>query len=98
MRGTGVWAAVVAAACAVGLVVFVGAARAAASTLVVDEGAGQCSNATYSDIDSAIADADPGDTILVCPGTYPAVTVDKRLTLRGFTPNLSQPSACASTA
>jgi nitrous oxidase accessory protein NosD len=44
-----------------------------------------CATATYQTITGAIADAAGGDTIIVCPGTYPeSVTVDKPLTLQGL--------------
>jgi parallel beta-helix repeat protein len=43
-----------------------------------------CGNAAYSTIGAAVAAASPGDTIKVCPGTYPEdVAVDKALTLTG---------------
>jgi len=43
-----------------------------------------CGNAAYSTIGAAVAAASPGDTIKVCPCTYPEdVAVDKALTLTG---------------
>ena len=83
---------------AVALAVLVGTARAATTTRIVDDDGAQCSTATYTTIDDAIADANPGDTVVVCPGDYAAATVSTRVTLRGFTPDLSSPSSCASTA
>ncbi len=65
-----------------------GSARAAAVLLVDDDGA-QCPSAAYTDINTAIGAAIPGDTIVVCPGTYGATTVDKRVTLSGYTKDLS---------
>jgi nitrous oxidase accessory protein NosD len=54
------------------------------TTLVVDDDLVQCPNATYTSISAAVADAFPGDTIKVCPGTYnESVLVAKQLTLRG---------------
>jgi hypothetical protein len=65
-----------------------GSARAATVILVDDDGA-QCPSALYTDINSAIAAASEGDTIAVCPGTYGTTTVDKRVTLSGYTKDLS---------
>lgn len=70
----------------------------AATTLVVDDDLAQCPNAGYSTIADAIADAEPGDTIVVCPGVYDAATVGERVTLRGFTPDISSPSKCEDVA
>src|SRR3989442_1198345 len=43
-----------------------------------------CANAGYVTISAAVAAASPGDTIKVCPGTYPEqVTINKTLTLKG---------------
>jgi nitrous oxidase accessory protein NosD len=85
--------AAVLVAVAVALVVGLGTARASA-TLVVDDDFGQCPSAGYSTIDDAVADAAPGDTVVVCPGIYDAATITKRLTVRGFTPGLSKASKC----
>ena len=93
MRG---WGAA-AAACLAVLALFAGSSKAASQTLLVDDDGLQCPTALYGDIDSAVADASGGDTITVCPGTYDPATITKRLVLRGFTPDLSKPSACAST-
>jgi parallel beta helix pectate lyase-like protein len=61
------------------------ASPASAATLVVDDDNVQCSTATYTTINSAIAAASTGDTIKVCPGTYnEMVNVNKnKLTLLG---------------
>jgi nitrous oxidase accessory protein NosD len=71
-----------------------GSARASVVLLVDDDGA-ECPTAAYSDIGIAIADASPGDTIAVCPGTYGPTTVDKRVTLSGYTSDLSKKNKCA---
>ena len=58
----------------------------AASTLVVGPGGGigPCAAPTYGAISLAVTAANPGDTVIVCPGTYDeTVTIDKLLTLRG---------------
>jgi len=64
------------------LVVFNHNARSASAH---DNGKGAgCGNAAYSTIGSAVAAASAGDTVKVCPGTYPEdVVVDKTLTLIG---------------
>src|SRR5262245_32460887 len=60
------------------------AQAASTRTLVVDQGDVQCGNAGFNSIGAAIADAQPGDTIRVCPGLYrEALTIDKSITLRG---------------
>ncbi len=48
----------------------VGVAPAAAKELRVSND-GSCPNADYSTIQSAVTAAGPGDTVKVCPGTYP---------------------------
>ena len=73
----------------VALVVFLGAARAASATLVVDDDGFECPTAAYSEIDDAVGDANPGDTIVVCPGAYAPATISTRLVVRGFTKKLS---------
>ncbi len=62
----------------------------AAATLVVDSdgmgSAGDCNSSTptYMTIMAAVADANDGDTIVVCPGTYDEnVTTSKSLTFQG---------------
>jgi parallel beta-helix repeat protein len=81
----------------VALVVCLGAARAASATLVVDDDGAECPTAPYSEIDDAVADANPGDTIMVCPGAYAPATISTRLVVRGFTKKLSA-SDCANDA
>jgi nitrous oxidase accessory protein NosD len=46
------------------------AASADAATLLVDKDGQQCQNADYRTIAAAVADADPGDKIEVCPDLY----------------------------
>jgi len=58
--------------------------------LVVDDDKVQCPSAGYSTLATAIAAAQPGDTILVCPGHYAGVNVSKAVQLRaraGETPD-----------
>jgi parallel beta-helix repeat protein len=62
--------------------------------LTVDDDGAQCPSAAYSDIQSALDDAEPGDTIVVCPGTYDPAEIDQSVTLRGFT-KVPSASACA---
>ena len=63
--------------------VFVSAASAAPTTLIVDDNS-KCSGATFTTISAAVAAASAGDTIQVCAGIYPeTVSVDKSLTFRG---------------
>ena len=69
-RYRGVGLCLVAVVCAI-LFGSLGSARAAAVLLVDDDGA-QCPSAAYTDINTAIGAANPGDTIVVCPGTYGA--------------------------
>ena len=45
-------------------------APAVAGTLVVDDDAAECPKADFSSIQAAVGAAQPGDKILVCPGTY----------------------------
>ena len=42
-----------------------------ATRLVVDDDHGQCARANFTTIQAAVNAADPGDTVLVCPGSYP---------------------------
>lgn len=52
--------------------------------IVVDDDL-MCPNAEYQLIQAAVTAADPGDTILVCPGTYrEQVTIPKPLEIRGI--------------
>jgi hypothetical protein len=78
-------AALATAALGAATVLVGGAASAspAAATLVVDDNLA-CPGATFSTISSAVAAANPGDTIKVCAGIYPeTVNVDKSLTFLG---------------
>ena len=70
---------------AVALFACLGTAHAASVTLTVDDDGAQCPSAPYSSIEDALADASPGDTIVVCPGTYDPTEIDVSVTLRGFT-------------
>jgi parallel beta-helix repeat protein len=81
-------------AVAVALVAFLGTARASTTARVVDDNGLQCPSAAYTDIQSAVDAANPGDTVVVCPGTYAGATIDKQLIVRGFTPDLSNASKC----
>ena len=59
-----------------------------------------CSNAEFSTISAAVAAANPGATIIVCPGTYiEDVTIEKPLTIIGsaatVAPNSSDSSPLA---
>jgi Right handed beta helix region len=81
---------------AVALVAFLGTARAA-TTLVVDDDGNQCPNAAYTTIDDALADANAGDSIFVCPGNYGQTTISTRVTLQGMTPKLSESRCLDST-
>jgi parallel beta-helix repeat protein len=49
--------------------------------LVVDDDRAQCKDAAFTTLVAAIAAASPGDTILVCPGTYAGALVDKSVRL-----------------
>lgn len=75
---------IAAAALTAALIPIVGALPAhAAATLTVDDDLA-CPGSDYTTISAAVADAQPGDTIQVCPGIYPeTVHVDKSLTFLG---------------
>jgi hypothetical protein len=73
-----------------GMLLAAGSARAA--TLTVDDDHAQCPAAGYSSVQSAVDAAAPGDTVIVCEGSYAegsgavgsnAVTITKSLTLKG---------------
>jgi parallel beta-helix repeat protein len=66
-------------------VIAVGAAVSTqANTLVVGNDPTQCKDAQYTTINAAVLAAQPGDTVRVCPGTYPEyVVVNKPLELVG---------------
>lgn len=51
-----------------------------AATLLVDDDAVQCPTRTHASIQLAVNAATPGDTIDVCPGTYPAFGVPSNKT------------------
>jgi parallel beta-helix repeat protein len=60
------------------------AAASTPGTLIVDDDGAQCGEATYTSIQAAVGEAQPGAVIRVCPGHYAeSVTVDKPLTLKG---------------
>lgn len=82
----------------VGAITFGGGQTAlAATTRLVDDDGAQCENTQFTSINAAVAAAQPGDTIKVCPGTYPeSVNVNKdRLKLEGSTNSLNE-QACLS--
>jgi parallel beta-helix repeat protein len=62
-------------------------APAFARTLVVDNDAAECPQAEYNTIQQAVAVAEAGDKILVCPGLYtgtvPVATPDLRIEAQG---------------
>lgn len=70
--------------------------QARAATLRVDDDLAQCPVAAYTAIQDAVDAASPGDTILVCPGSYhESVQVDRRVTLRARTPHPDVPRCTA---
>ncbi len=57
-----------------------------AAVLTVDNDGAQCPGAPFNSIQAAVNAARAGDTIRVCPGTYPEqVRIDKKLTVEGQT-------------
>jgi hypothetical protein len=82
-----VWVAGVAVAASLALAI-----PAQAATLSVDDDGEECPTATYDSVQDAVDDADPGDTVSICPGTYTegsgaagtnALSITKSLTIRG---------------
>ena len=71
------------------LVLLAASARAAsANVLIVGAAATGCPNPGYSTISAAVAAANPGDEINVCPALYSEqVVITKPLTLRGIEVN-----------
>jgi parallel beta-helix repeat protein len=69
------------------------AGPALAAVLTVDDDGAQCPAAAFTDIQSAVDAASPGDTIRVCPGLYGPTNVDTSLTLIGFVRRTS-PATC----
>jgi TusA-related sulfurtransferase len=70
----------------------------AAATITVDDDGVQCPSPAFNTIQAAVNAASPGDTILVCAGTYSeAVNVNKTLTIRGaqFSVDARDPSRAA---
>jgi hypothetical protein len=70
----------------------------AATVWIVDDDSIQCPSASFDNIGDAVAAASEGDLIVVCPGTYDQTTIDKRLSLKGFTQDLSSASTCTDEA
>lgn len=60
------------------------APAARGATITVDDNRAQCPGAAFTSIQAAVAAAGAGDTIKVCPGTYPEqVRIDKKLKVEG---------------
>ncbi len=88
MNRKSVWAVGVAAIASFAMV----APAHAAVTLSVDDDGEECPTAAYDSVQDAVDDADPGDTVSICPGTYTegtgaagtnALSITKSLTIRG---------------
>ncbi len=61
-----------------------GSVSANAAEIRVDDNNAECPTAAFNTIQAAVNAANPGDTIRVCPGTYPEqVTITKPLIVRG---------------
>src|SRR3954452_19239877 len=89
MKGRGILSLLVLAAAALAAAgVGSGAvSRAAATTRFVDDDLIQCPSAAYTRIRQAVLASAPGDTIVVCPGTYrESVKVTKKLTFQALFP------------
>src|SRR5260370_41312325 len=66
------------------LIILATSAVAAAAIHTVGNASSLPCTGTYSTISAAVAAASPGDTIQVCPGTYPElVNIFKTLTILG---------------
>lgn len=69
---------------AVVLLVTLSATAASAAEIKVDDNGAECPTAVFTTIQAAVNAANPGDTIRVCPGTYPEqVEIRKPLIVRG---------------
>ena len=75
---------------ALGLMIFGTDTVGAATTRTVGNASSLPCTGTYSTISAAVAAASAGDTIQVCPGTYPeSIGVDKGLTINGSNAGIS---------
>ncbi len=101
MNRKSVWAAGVAVFASLAMV-----APAQAATLSVDDDGEECPTAAYDSVQDAVDDANPGDTVSICPGTYTegtgaaatnALTITKSLTIRGAGADLVKIQAQRST-
>lgn len=73
---------------ALGALAAAGPATAGSGTLRVDDDKLQCPEAQFASIQAAVAAAEPGDKVKVCPGLYnEIVTVPKTLELDGAGPD-----------
>ncbi len=101
MNRKSVWAAGVALFASLAMV-----APAQAATLSVDDDGEECPTAAYDSVQDAVDDANSGDTVSICPGTYTegtgatstnALTITKSLTIRGAGADLVRIQARRST-